>query len=84
VTRPVGRTTREVKLRLAPADATTLRQLAAALGQPASAVVAYLLRKEVDGMPSSSLDRLAAVRLSAADVARREPERAERPEHNEG
>ena len=84
MTRPVGRTTREVKLRLSPADATTLRQLAAALGQPASSVVAYLLRKEVDGMAASSLDRLAAVRLSAADVPRREAERPERPEDDKG
>lgn len=84
MTRPIGRTTREVKLRLAPADAIALRQLAAALGQPASSVVAYLLRKELDGMSASSLDRLAAVRLSAADVPRREAERSERSENDEG
>lgn len=84
MSRPIGRTTREVKLRLSPEDAVTLRQLAAALGQPASSVVAYLLRKEIDGMPASSLDRLAAVRLSAADVPRREAERPERPKNDKG
>lgn len=79
-----NRTTTEVKLRLPPSDAATLRQLAAALGQPASAVVSYLLRKEVDALPPAAADRLAAVRLSSArDVPGRQRQSAERAENHE-